>query len=270
MGINGFLLALQFLTILPIRPLLTDEPEIKRTVLWFVIIGALQGLVLGITDFLGGLLFHQDLVLALVLLVLVISNGGFHLDGLADTFDGLAVKSSGNIEEDISKRLSVMKDPALGYAGVAAIVLCLGLKYLLLKNISHLTYSAYYSAILFMPMISKWAMVIAMFNTKPARPDGLGRLFIGKIFFKDIIGCTIFFLGIAIIFTMIFKRYFPGHQLFFYPALLAGIYGFIRYLVRNFNKKFNGLTGDNLGAINELSEIIFLFMVIIWQRLFIS
>ncbi len=268
--INGFLIAVQFLTLFPLRPGIMDEAEIKKAVSWFVVVGFLQGLLLGITDFLVGMVFHQDLVLGLVLGVYLFSNGGFHLDGLADTMDGLAIKSSGNRKEDISKRLSVMKDPVLGYAGVTAIVFCLGLKYLLLKNISHLTYSAYYSAILFMPMTSKWAMLMAMFNTKPARPDGLGRLFIGKISLKDIIYSMISFLGIAIIFTMIFKRYFSEYQFFFYPALLAGIYVLIRGLIRIFDKRFNGLTGDNLGAISELSEIMFLFMVIIWQRLFIS
>ena len=68
-----------------------------------MLVGLLQGILLVLTDYVSGIFFHQDLVIAIVLLMLVLSNGGFHLDGLADTFDAIAVKSSGDFEKDKEK-----------------------------------------------------------------------------------------------------------------------------------------------------------------------
>ena len=106
---------------------------------------------------------------------LVLSNGGFHLDGLADTFDALAAKG------DREKKLSVMKDGTIGPVGVIAVFFSLLIKYLAIKNLTLFPLFTLYSSLLFMPAISKLAMVISMFYGKSARADGLGRLFIQNI-----------------------------------------------------------------------------------------
>ncbi|TBV82680.1 MAG: hypothetical protein EYX74_01650 [Desulfobulbaceae bacterium] len=38
-------------------------------------------------------------------------------------------------------------------------------------------------------------------------------------------------------------------------------------MVGFFHQKFGGLSGDSLGAINELAEIISLLLVLLWLRL---
>jgi adenosylcobinamide-GDP ribazoletransferase len=126
----------------------------------------------------GWQVFHPDLVTGLILLVYVLSNGGFHLDGLADTFDAIAAKSEGTLNADKQKRLSILKDAATGPIGVTAIVFSLGLKYLSLNNLTHFSPFAYYSSLLLFGNL-KWTMVISFYG-KPAE-DGLGCIFINKI-----------------------------------------------------------------------------------------
>ena len=77
----------------------------------------------------------KDVAAGLAVFCLILTNHGFDLDGLADTFDGLAVKSSGDPEKDRAKRLLVMKDSATGAAGVMAIAVVLLLKFVLVKAI---------------------------------------------------------------------------------------------------------------------------------------
>lgn len=266
--IKQILLAFQFLTIIPIKTgRAFDEVDVAKSASAFVIVGLIQGILLVATDYIAGLFFHPDLAIVIVLLVLVLSNGGFHLDGLADTFDALAVKASGNRETDRQKRLAIMKNGSTGPIGVISIVFALALKYFALKNLSHFLPFTYYSALLMMPVMPKWAMVISMFHGRPAREDGLGKIFINRISFREIaVSTLILFLLLALPYVF-FSRYMPNSQYIFYAVLLPAVYLLCRAGVGFFNKKFGGLTGDTLGAISELTEIIFLLLVILWSRL---
>jgi len=264
------LLAFQFLTILPIKANMADtEADIAKSSSAFVIVGLVQGLLLVITDYISGMLFHHDLVIGIVLLVYVISSGGFHLDGLADTTDAIAIKSSGNNGEDRKKRLSVMKDSSTGPIGVTAIVFMILLKYLALKNISYLLTFTYYLSLILMATLSKWVMVIAMFHGRPARKDGLGRIFINRIGFKELGISTLTLLILLGLPPIFLSHYISEHRYIFYVFLMTTTYIFCRLCINFFNKRFGGLTGDTLGAISELTEIIFLLMVIGWSRLYI-
>ncbi len=261
-------LAFQFLTILPIRTKTpVAEDDIPKSASFFVIVGFVQGILLVGTDYICGMLFHPDLVTGLILLVLVLSNGGFHLDGLADTFDAIAAKSEGNTEKDRQKRLAIMKDSATGAIGVTAIFFALLLKYLSLKNISHFSFFAYYSTLLLMPVVSKWAMVMAMFHGRPARADGLGKLFIGRIRTGSIVISTLVFILALILPSLLLGRYTPSSRYIFYVVMPLAIYVLCRIWVSFSSKKFGGLTGDVVGALSEMSETIFLLMVIAWSRL---
>jgi len=268
---KGLLIALQFLTIIPVKKNLTaNETDIAKSASFFVIVGLFQGIMLMTADYALGIFFHHDLVIGLLMLLLIISNGGFHLDGLSDTFDAIAVKSSGNADTDIQKRLSAMKDSASGSAGVTAIICALGIKYLSLQNLSHFPYFVYYSSLLLMPLMSKWTMVFSMYYGTPARQDGLGRIFTGNIGLKEIAVSTLTLLFVIALLSILFRSFMPPvYYYIFYPVLLLVLYLFVRASVVFFNKKFGGLTGDNLGAVSEITEIKFLLAVILWSQLFI-
>jgi adenosylcobinamide-GDP ribazoletransferase len=264
---NKFLIALQFLTIIPVgKNMNMNETDIAKSSSVFVLVGLIQGIILIITAYLAGRVFHPDLVTGIILLVYVLSNGGFHLDGLADTFDAIAAKSESTSNADKQKRLLILKDSVVGPIGVTAIIFALGLKYLSLRNLTHFFTFSYYSSLFFLPVIPKWTMVISMFYGKPAREDGLGRIFINKIGFKDIAITTLILLLLLTLPQLFFSDYIPGGQYIFYAVLLVTMYCLCRVLILFFDKKFGGLTGDTLGAIGEITEVIFLFMVIVWLR----
>jgi adenosylcobinamide-GDP ribazoletransferase len=244
-----------------------SKTDIARSSSVFVIVGLFQGIVLLATDYIAGRVFHPDLVTGIILLVLVLSNGGFHLDGLADTFDALAAKSEDNRDADKLKRLAIMKDGKTGPIGVVAIVFTLALKYLSLSNLTHLLPFTYFSSLLLMPVLSKWATVVSMFHGKPARIDGLGETFINRVGLKEF-GISTFILLLLLTFHQVFfNRYAPDNQYVFFVFLLVTLYLSCRMGINFFHKKFGGLTGDTLGAISEITELIFLLMVIAWSRL---
>jgi adenosylcobinamide-GDP ribazoletransferase len=262
------LLAFQFLTIIPVK-ISSDinEAHIARSSSAFIAVGIIQGVLLIVTDYLSGMLFHPDLVTALILLVLILSNGGFHLDGLADTFDAIAMKSSGDSATDRQKRLAIMKDSSVGAIGVIAILFALAIKYLALKNLSHFSSFTYYSSLALMPILPKWTMVISMFHGKPAREEGLGRIFINRISFKEILVSTLILVILLAIPQVFFPDYISGTQYIFYIVLLITMYCLCRLWINFSDRKFGGLTGDILGAVSEMTEILFLLMVIAWSQL---
>ena len=264
-------LALQFLTILPVRIVSpVNKADLAGSSGFFPVAGLLQGIVIAGAAYLTGSVFHGDLSIAMILLVLVFSSGGLHLDGLADTVDALAAKSSGTVEHDRERRLAIMKDGTAGPMGVTAIVFALALKYLALRDIADLSPFTYYSTLVLLPVLPKWAMVISMFHARPARREGLGNLFIAGTGAKEACISTII---LVILFALppIFARspVAPYHPLCYFFLLIA-LYGFCRGWVHFFDGKFGGLTGDTVGAISEASEVIFLLAVILWSQLFIS
>ena len=92
---KGFFLALQFLTILPvgIKGGISGE-NLGRSSVFFPLIGLFKGGLLVLTYKALGPVFSHQIIAALLLILSVLINGGFHLDGLADTFDAIASRKS--------------------------------------------------------------------------------------------------------------------------------------------------------------------------------
>lgn len=110
MGLVG---AVQFLTRIPIRT--ATAPPMAATVVWFPVVGALIGLVVGAST--AGLteLAEPGVAAALGLVVGMLVTGAFHEDGLADLADAIA---GGSTRE---RRLEILRDPRHGTYGVAAL-----------------------------------------------------------------------------------------------------------------------------------------------------
>lgn len=265
---KSVMLAFQFLTIIPVKVKgEISEKEIGITSAFFPLVGVFQGALLVTGNLILAKVFPAELTNVLLVLLLVLSNGGFHLDGLSDTFDALAVKSEGNVDIDRQKRLTIMKDSTIGPIGVTAIVLTLLLKFLALNSLSHFSLFTLHFSLFLMPILSKWTIVISMFHSKPAREDGLGKIFIDKTGSKEIAISTLILFPLLILPQIFSGRYMLNSQYAFHAILLVTMYFSCRAWVGFFNKKFGGLTGDTLGAISEITEIIFLLMVILWSQL---
>ncbi|MEW6067678.1 MAG: adenosylcobinamide-GDP ribazoletransferase [Nitrospirota bacterium] len=261
------LIAFQFLTLIPFR-LKGDfsEKEISKSAAFFPVVGAFQGLLALLSAGLLLNIFPLDVVIGLIVLILIASNGGFHIDGLADTFDALAVKSSGNKRTDRQKRLAVMKDSATGAIGATALVFAILLKFVLLKNLFSDSNLVTACLLLFlMPVFSKWAMIPAIFHGRAAKQDGLGKIFIENTGFKELLIASIFMVGFLLI--AIYISSLSDYFIFLLFSLCV-FYILSFLMIKFFENKFGGLTGDTLGTINEITEIIFLLMVTGWLRIY--
>lgn len=238
-----FLTAISVLTILPLKKnVAATEYDLARSTLYFPLVGLLLGFVLmAVTQALLSILPPGPLA-ALVLLLLIVITGGLHLDGLADLCDGLGV--GGNREQI----LSVMKDSRIGAFGVMGLVIVLILKYTLFYEIIA---RGSLNAFLVMGILSRWGMVLAAFRGRYARVDGTGKPFIGKVSWKRAMGAT----GIAIGVSWVILQT---------PGLIAAFVVFLFVLLFNRQLEFRigGLTGDGLGSLNELAEILVLLSIV--------
>ncbi len=126
----SFLAALQFLTSIPVSIKRKMEPaQIGRATMWFPLIGFIIGLVLALLNLLLGLIFPASVVNVLLIVAMVIITGALHLDGFADTCDGIAG------HKPVEERWKVMHDSRTGAFGVVGVALLLLVKYVALNNV---------------------------------------------------------------------------------------------------------------------------------------
>ena len=240
--LSTFLAALQFLTIISI-PWRRDarEVQIRNSVGYFPVVGLIIGLILASLSWLFGLALPPGIVNALLLVVLVVVTGALHLDGLADTCDGLAGHKT------VEDRWQIMRDSRVGGFGVIGVVLILLVKYVSLNSIPGTLMTA---SLVLMSVSGRWAMVYSVFAYPYARPSGLGKAFKEGSRWPGFIVATIVTIAIAVVSMQLIGL-----------AVLATVWLIVVALAAYFKKTFAGLTGDNYGAINEISEVSVLILV---------
>ncbi len=254
---NRIFLAFQFLTIIPVKDLgeLPDS-EVGKATAVFPWVGLAEGILLAFsaTIFLG--LFQSELANALLVLIITVMNGGLHLDGLSDTIDAVASRSG------VEKKLLIMKDSTVGPMGVIAIVMTLLLKYVLLNALYfHSNGPVYFVILITVPLLSRWAMVPAACYSRPARQDGLGRIFSEQTGKKELLtatAATVLFVLMLCIATGQFSL-IMFYLMFAMPLLFGFSFGAVWF----FKKQFGGMTGDSFGAVNEIAVLLFLLIAVI-------
>jgi adenosylcobinamide-GDP ribazoletransferase len=167
MPLSAALIALEFLTPLRLRQVerWTDR-GFGAALGWFPLIGLLLGaLLLGLDRLLAQLLPIGP-ASALVVAALALLSGGLHLDGVADTADGMAVQG------DRALRLSVMSEGNIGPAGVMSLALVLLVQWSALASLEAPLRSA---GIVLAPALGRWAATPVAVLFRPARPRGIGH-----------------------------------------------------------------------------------------------
>jgi len=242
----SFLAAIQFLTSIPIPGKRELSPEtLGRATAWFPVVGLIIGLVLAALNWLLLLILPPSVVNALLIASLVLLTGAMHLDGLADTCDGIAGHKT------VEERWKVMHDSRTGAFGVVGIVLILLVKYVTLNNIPPVFMTA---VLILMPVVSRWAMVYAIYVYRYARPSGLGTAFKQATRWPQFTAATIITLAVSVALMPWFSL--AG------LLIMSGILIITTALAFYFRYKFAGLTGDTYGAINELAEMMILILAI--------
>jgi adenosylcobinamide-GDP ribazoletransferase len=242
--------AIGFLTIIPVGHN-CPESELRKSPAFFPLAGALEGLLyIGLLYVLSRY-FGAGISAGVLMAAHLVFTGGFHADGLADTFDAIAARA------DRQRKLEIMRDGTSGPIGVSALFMAMLLKFLFLEAAVG---SVFRNAMVFMmPVSSRWSMTVSLFHARPARAEGLGNFMISGTRLIHAVAATLVALGLAL---LAYKLYAAAWVL----AALLGLYAFTLVMVYVFSKNFGGLTGDNLGAISELSEIAFLALAVICSR----
>ena len=228
------LIALQFLTRLPVRlPGMPEPEQIGRSLLWYPLVGVLLG---GLLLALHGLLGDTPALLqaAILLAVWVGLSGGLHLDGLADTADAW-IGGHG----DRQRTLEIMKDPRSGPIAVVVLLLVLLLKFAALVVL--LGQSAW-AGLLLAPWLGRALLPLLLLTTPYVRAGGLGAALAEHLprqplpWVLAVHALAMLLLGWSAVL-----------------ALGAAVLAFW-LLRRAFVARLGGTTGDTAGALLELGE----------------
>ena len=207
-----------------------------RALAWFPLAGALVGAIAGGIAWAGWNLWGQAIGAWLGLAAMALITGGLHLDGFADTADGLGAWKGRR------ETLEVMRDSRIGAHGAAALIFLLAIQWSALRQMTPPFWPAALAAVC---ALSRFGMVLSaqLFPYVPGK-SGIGRLVTDRRSPRSV--AIAFLLASAIAAACLgFPR--ALFSLAAAPALTCLLsFFFLRWL--------GGVTGDTLGAVNEIVE----------------
>lgn len=244
---GSFILVIQFLTRLPINiEIKVKDDSFAKGVIYFPIVGLIIGLINAFVYLLASYALDGLFPIVCTILANICITGALHLDGLADTCDGIY---SARKRE---RMLEIMKDSRIGTHGALAIAFDLLLRLAILSNIPKHSIAW---VIALTPVASKMVIPLLSKLSVYARAEGMGGLYIGKQTWGRTIGAVI--IGV-IIQLSVFKL--QGLAAAAAVFVVIGLYRLYIY------SKIQGMTGDTLGAASEIAEITFLlFFAVLWR-----
>lgn len=219
--------ALAFLT-----PLFGASEPRAETLTWFPFAGAALGLVLGAVWWGAERIWPAAVAAAIVVAADLALTGLLHVDGLADSADGLLPHL------DRARRLEVMAAPDVGAFGIAAVVAVLLLRWAALATTapSPLLLGGLWCA-------SRTAMAVAARTVPYARPGGLASAFLGGRTLSTVLIGAVLATGLA----------FAGPGVAGIAAV-AGVVAGAAGVVALARRRIGGFTGDVLGASGMVGE----------------
>ena len=233
--IKGLILALQFLTRLPINISIDfNEKNIRNSIFFYPFVGVLIGGIAGVIYY--PIAKHSINIASIIaLLIIIFLTGGLHIDGLSDTFDGFLSN------RDREKTMEIMKDSRIGAFGVLSIVILLLFKFVLISSIDIDNLPIF----LLLSMGNSRLVVSRLISYKKvAREGGLGSLFHKSKPGKLILVSGLVYIGVLLLLNVYFLI----------PLIITFIMG---ELFSNWTfKKIGGMTGDIYGAIIEIGDTI--------------
>ncbi|MGE6606740.1 adenosylcobinamide-GDP ribazoletransferase [Halomonas sp. NPDC076908] len=239
----GLLLALQFLTRIPVPVACPWTPETRRwAVRAYPLIGLLIGSVLALVA-----VAMQNVpvpITALALLSLWVAlSGGLHLDGVVDIADALGSN------QPLARRWEIMKDPQIGSFGILALLFLLAWKGVLLWAL--LTYQAPLWWLLIVPALGRWGGVALLVLTPCAQQKGLAWSWQQSLSGKDV---ALALLPLAVIALL-------APSLVVMMLMVMVFVVLMRWLML---RLFNGINGDMVGATIEGGELWLLILLWSW------
>lgn len=239
--------ALGLFSVIPVPPFDVDRTAASRAMAWFpwlgLLLGALAGAVLYGASVLAGPLLGAMLGLA----VLAALTGALHLDGVADTADGLGSRRGPE------EALRIMRRSDVGPMGVAVLVLVLLIDAAALASMPRPLVGAVALAV--GAMVGRGAVMLASTSRRSAREEGFGALFVGVTGVP-----TAALSAVAIALAALGGAWWAGGAsallgMAIALAVAAAVgWWWARHLVR----RLGGWTGDTFGSLIEITQCVFL------------
>ena len=245
-------LAVGTLTVLPVPAPRDVDPRVAGLAMLLAPVAALPlAVAVGLVVAAGDVVLDPPLVTAvLAVAVLALGSGGLHLDGLADTADGLAVPG------DVARRLEVMRSGDVGPVGAATLVLVLVLQAAAVAGVVD-RLGAVEAAVTvgLAVVVSRGCLAPACARGVPAaRGEGLGSTVAGSV--------PVPAAGLVLVALAAVALLLDGwHGLGGVGAAVAAA-ALVLLLAR---RRLGGVTGDVLGAVVEVALAAYLVaQVVVW------
>jgi adenosylcobinamide-GDP ribazoletransferase len=236
--VAGFLGALQFLTRVPVR--LRVAPDLTASVPWFPIVGALIGVSVG--GVASGLmeLVPPTVAAAVAVMFGVVLTGAFHEDGLADTADAMGGWTP-------EQRREILKDSRHGSYGVAALCGSIVLRVLCVASLGP---AVAFAGAVAAHTLGRAAAVGAMALCAPPPVEGLGADYMKSLGRRRATLGVLAGIAVATLAT----------GWWVVPLGFGASVGAVVVVVMA-GRALGGVSGDVLGAIEQVGECIVLVIV---------
>lgn len=248
-----FCTAIMFFTRIPIPFKLPYSSEImNQAQKYYPLVGWIVGGLTAAVFYGAHLVFSIEISIVLSMIFSVLLTGAFHEDGFTDVCDSFGGGYGKN------KILEIMKDSRIGAYGVLGIILLLLLKFLSLNELGTYTIPLLIAAIINGHTTSRFHSALMIYTHKYVRDTDESK---SKPMAQK--SLTISSLIIPFIFTLL--PYILFKEWIFLIALPISYLGKV-YLAFYFKKHIGGYTGDCLGTIQQVCEVLFyLIILIIWK-----
>ena len=239
-----FFTALQFFTRLPIPRWVGFDPAwLNQASRYFPLVGVVVALITAATYALAAWLLPAPVAVILSTAAGIYATGAFHEDGFADMCDGFG---GGMTPERV---LEIMKDSRIGAYGAIGIICMLGLK---LTTLAMLPPMATIGALLVAHPLSRLMATSLIWRLDYARAEGKAKPLAQKMSSTEFLIAAI--TAALPAFSAVALHWLP------LTALLAGVLAAAiaaYWLSRKFIRRIGGYTGDCLGAVQQVSEVMF-------------
>ncbi|GGI77804.1 adenosylcobinamide-GDP ribazoletransferase [Shewanella gelidii] len=251
------------------RWVVVDRIALNQANRYFGAVGLVVGFISAAVYWAAAMIFPASVAIILAMICSMFVTGGFHEDGLADTADGLG----GGWR--VADKLRIMKDSRLGSYGALALVSALILKWQLLLALSGLSEATVVSsgwyqwgdvpkpdhvmlAIIIAHTLSRVVATSLIFSEPYVQDDDKSKSkplaetqTVNDLYVLVLTGISVCFLGVSILSSRGGLEPFESVLALAFSALM------VRWIAARFlRRQIGGITGDTLGAVQQVSELV--------------
>lgn len=238
---NGF----GFLTTIPVGITMEGIEKLMKHIYLFPVIGAVLGVIFAVIGLVSSVIFPPVLTSLVIIISIYYFTGFNHIDGLADFGDGIAAHDTKD------KKIAAMRDTAIGTGGLVFCILAILGLFSMLFFIAEINFQ-----LLFLP----FALIVAETGAKQSMVtvaafgrrlhEGFGAMTVDNTKKSDFIIGMVFSGSVGYIFLGVF-----GIE----TVIISQLAGLL--VLNTANRHFGGVSGDVVGASNEIGRLAALFFM---------